>query len=585
MVPIIPFALTGGFPYVLPFRLGIAGLKYHTNHFDQDWHINQLQDWQMKIDYPQKWQLSDVITNQYSITVDTTMAAAIYDCHGNKVLDVDAQAIQTFEGNRIYGLPAQTLQYSFNYGDTILNTGRYYFVLAITADEQVYLYISEPQEVKNEHLGTKLITYSNAQNRYGTFFSMNPEFNLRVEASLDLEGWTIKDTAFKGQNNENKITYSGNNRRFNLVIGDKSRARQGQIGVAKWMVDKVVNVLGCDTILIDGGQFVRNANTDPEVEEYSAMPLITATFKLFEQNIAQRRILGIASARYAFPVTYPYVISHLKMGGITISDETTINDLAGLEAIETYANTLGFKGTFALDGTTLVYTNARTETYTTIDAYVLTSYLGLQIDKISNNIWSGAYYQGGTIVVDFGNGSMQTLNSIGDSVQILKDYGGAPLLGNVRLWHNHNITQLGFLAPTLNGYSLTDFDNSSALPKSLVTLRIVNQYYFLNLDNGLFDDYYTKQLTLKNVIVKDGGLSTFTTNFFTSATAITYFDFRNNGLSSATIEDFTSALAISYNLPNGFIGLDNQNPTAAATPTTLANLAALAADGWTSTTD
>lgn len=588
VVPILASYTGTGFPYTFPFRLGDPSILYHSSQFDQDWYINKLQDWQMKTDYAQKWQFSDLITCQFSVTSDTILNAAIYDCHGKFVVAVPQESITSFAGNLIYGYPTNTYQFAFSFNSLALNTGRYYLVLSITADEVVNLYISEPQEVKNNHEGTILINSNNSQNRYQQFFSINPKgFNLRVEGSCVIDSWSYSDTTFEAQGNETEISYSGNKRRYNLTVGDKHKARPATVGIPAYLIDQIVNFLGTDQVLIDGGQFVRNPNSDPEITRYETMPLLTGLFKLYEQNIADRRIFGMAQTRLVFPATYPFALDVVKFDGVTLANTQIIEDITDVEAIKTYAMTLGYEGTFDLDGSILTYSHIKGERKKSFFGSFATKQLRFTVTKNSTNSWQNFSYIGATTVIDFGQplgvNNLQSFHALGSEIFIIKDYGaGAASSYLVTVWHNNDILHLTFTDSGSNFY-LSSLDDTSDWPINCQSLVISDQHEFATLNADLFDNYDARGLKLNRISITGSILANLPS--WASGQRIKSFDFTNNNIDSDEFEIFTDGLVSTVLAYNGFLGMIDQDPIAPATAGTLANLALLGAKGWAWTTD
>jgi len=582
VVPVLSVDHVGGFPYTLPFRLDLPSITYHSIPFDQSLQNLTRLDWQKEGNYTQKWQLTDPIPGIYSIPVDSYLTAAIYDCHGQKVADIPETSITEFSGNNIYGIRTKSYFFSYSYEGLLLNTGNYIFVLALTALEQIHIYRSDTQEVKNNHFGTKLIEYNDRNNRVD-FYSIAPGYNIRVEAELKLSEWEYADTNFLGQNGENSITYSRNNRKYDFVVGAKNRTRQGNIGVARWMIDKLVNIMGSEELYVDAECMVRATGVNPEIEDYGQRMESTATFKLYEQNIGQRRIFGTVLARYEFPISYPYAVASLYMDGTQISSGDIISDISDLVALKDHANMLGRKGTFTLDGTTLIYTNGRSEFVSLIEGVVIGKRVRFSVYSPSGSDWNSFSYRGGTILIDFGDGTYDTFANAGTTIFIAHTYDyTASDAYEVTVWHQDNIQEISFNPPNLNDFELDVFNTSDILPLSLQSLEINGQPDFSTMIKSILNPGLT------SLTITGCGLNTLSNPFFTSRTNLNRIDLRGNKLDDTDLNDFTFTLvgAVDNDNRNGNIKLEGQTPPAPPSSGTLANLNVLRNSfGWTYSTD
>jgi len=122
-------------------------------------------------------------------------------------------------------------------------------------------YISEPIYVrKGSWPHTMLIEATNGESDYNVMFEAFPPtlhfpgitFRQRVEAYMsDEPAPASTDTVFKDQDYSIQKLKSVPYRLFDLVVGGKS-------GVPKYMLDKINRCLSCDTVLIDGVQWVKD---------------------------------------------------------------------------------------------------------------------------------------------------------------------------------------------------------------------------------------------------------------------------------------------------------------------------------------
>lgn len=121
-VEIAPSDEGGGFPYTLPFPLGVPGKYYHYKHFDQDWHLLSLLPWQLKVDYHQKWQTNDEIPIQVDLPLLSSVQLHIYDSKGKSVANPAAISVITKPGNYYNGVQLKTVLFRFSWQSLTLDT-------------------------------------------------------------------------------------------------------------------------------------------------------------------------------------------------------------------------------------------------------------------------------------------------------------------------------------------------------------------------------------------------------------------------------------------------------------------------------
>lgn len=584
-VPIVEPDLSGGFPYTLPLTLGNASLIYQNVPFDHEWYIKSLLPWQLKIDYAQKVQFSQEVCIQLDTAQANDISVKIYNCHRIAVATLDVEITTSFPGNTYSGQQLNTYQYRWSFRDLALNTGRYYVVAEVFLDATIESYISEPIQVANNFPGTVLIQYKHSQNRYDTLFTLQPNYQFRVEAELIFKGIGYIDSEFEGQRREKFITYSEKIRKYDFQIGTKIGAEE--MGVPMWVFDKVAEMLRCDHVLIDNSQIVRIPNTDPEPEEYGSRPLISATFKLYEQDRQQTQRYGIleASGPFISEPADPYMLAYITMGGfLLIPDSQIISGLTNAEAVRDYLNTLTqFKGSFRLTGTRLVYSNAPDERYTSIEVIAMFKQTSFYLETNGTLDWAGFQFSGETIVMDYGYigvGAYEAWFNNGGLATVSKTMPGVLSL-HPTIWHNDNIEILRFLPSTLNGYSLSSLDDATLFPTALFELSITDNYLLETLHNTKFDDWASKTPNLLYLIIH-GSLTAFDNDvFFNDVTGLTFIDVSNNMLGDFDIEQFLSGLSAWFNIANtGYVNVKDQDPYAGTTPTAAGYVTALQTAGW-----
>lgn len=295
--------------------------EFHTRHFLSDWWIDTIYDWQKYNRFggvkPEQFyvlkQLDDIVTIQFNIptTGIASFGLKIMACDGTiyTVSPSTYMTQTTIAGNvyddngRIPPIPLKTVQYRFKPSDISgVIEGIYYFL--ITVDDGVETqYISEPTYIKETWEDTILISYTNSVNDYDTIFSLNPSFSIRVDATLSEPINEFNPTTFRNQKGNLRQVRARNWRKYVLTIG----AAEGTNGI---IVDKIANILKCDSNYYDGKKMLLAEGADIEVNPFSQnYPLSTIRLELEEYYNDDSVVIGSASEVYIMDIDdFPYAI-------------------------------------------------------------------------------------------------------------------------------------------------------------------------------------------------------------------------------------------------------------------------------------
>lgn len=294
--------------------------EFHTRHFLSDWWIDTIYDWQKYNRFggikPSQFyvlkQLDQTVTTQFNIpTTGGSFSLKLLSCDGTlRAVSPSAYMTQTTIAGNVYDdngrippIPLRTIQYKFKLSDILgVNEGIYYFL--ITVDDGVERqYISEPTDIRQTHKETILIGYNNSVNDYDVVASLNPSFNVRLDATLSEPINEFNPTTFRNQKGNLRQVRARNWRKYTLTIG----AAEGTNGI---IVDKIANILKADNIYIDGKKMLLAEGADIEVTPFGEKyPLSTIKLELEEYYNNDSVAIGNAAEVYIMDIDdYPYAI-------------------------------------------------------------------------------------------------------------------------------------------------------------------------------------------------------------------------------------------------------------------------------------
>lgn len=360
---------------------------FHTRHFLSDWWIDTIYDWQKYNRFggikPTQFyvlkQLNDIVTIQFNVpTSGATFNLKIMSCDGTlRAVSPSAYMTQTTIAGNVYDdggvpVPLKTIQYKFRLSDILGSTeGVFYFL--ITIDDGVEKqYISEHTSIKATQENTILIRYSNSVNDLDTIFSMNPDFNVRVDATLS-----------HPINKFNPVTFRNQKTDLRQVSAKKWRVRELVIGAAEGtnsiIIDKLATILACDTIYIDGLRMLLAEGAQIEVTPFGEKyPLSTIKVELEEYKNKDSVVWGNTNNVYIMDIDdFPYAIFSLVLADdigsynflwdyptsefVAEAHNTTMQNaiIAKLNADVAY---FGKTGTFTIIGSALYYVRGVGET-------------------------------------------------------------------------------------------------------------------------------------------------------------------------------------------------------------------------------
>lgn len=225
--------------------------QYQTRHFDDYWAKEQRKNFEMPVDYKQKWQTNDSFPLQYESNF-ASINLKVIDCNQNTLIDQNAVQVRI---NKY--LPGH-----FVYENTIswasVPVGTYWLLLTLGGTTQM---ISEPMEVAEEWPNTILYEYSNSTFHGDIVFETGIVLKFRCESFITRLDPGNDRTAYRDQKMNPTVLKSVPFRVWKLIIGYPT-------GVPDWVIDLQNWIWSCDNVLCDGKSFAVSENSQFEETEY-----------------------------------------------------------------------------------------------------------------------------------------------------------------------------------------------------------------------------------------------------------------------------------------------------------------------------
>jgi hypothetical protein len=252
-------------PFLNPIRFVPQQVQKYSN-FDNDWFANQIQPWQQKTDYAQKWPKGSAVVLQFHCNF-SPVQLKILDCSGKILSTIIPNAISTgaySDGFTYYQTIFQVpdidtnwfCQISIGFGATVIN------------------YISEPQHTYDRMNGLMEIRYSNSFNDQDVYFDGGIEFVKYIEAYIGDLTPKSNSTLWIDQPNNVRLIRGVPYREFKFFVGGTYNAH-GYVskGVPQYEGDFINGVFCCDRVLLNGVQYtkIEGANWDKTAADQTVL--------------------------------------------------------------------------------------------------------------------------------------------------------------------------------------------------------------------------------------------------------------------------------------------------------------------------
>jgi hypothetical protein len=564
-----------------------SSAAFHTKHFRRDWESLSGLWWNRRIEYCQKWQLTDDVPFQFHINALAnfdTLTVNVINCKGAVVGTVQSNNYLQFAGGNYYNnVPLDTYQYGFSFAELNLPAGRYYVLITIDRGGSIRRYISEPMDVKAVWPNTLLWQYNHDENDYDVFFSLGPNFQFRVEGEFANENMSFEDSRFIDQVNRPKLIRSDRMLSCDVVLGAKTY-RNSQFGIPKWLVDIAGESLRCSSVAIDNKLMVRAENATFDLKPLLPSTLCTATIAMEDPDPAAKTTFGVTDIEIAAaPASFPYALSPLTLSnGISTfalnpSNGSEIIDAAAQTAFLAGLNAIaGLNGTFSISGGYYVYSNAPGESF--VDPTGMAYPKFMDFSGMGDGVFQYEYWSGSHVDV-LNTGDIYYSPEASGLGNEFTDYFLDPGPFTLRMYHADNISRLVFPVP----YSAAKLNKiPDALPVGMTVFEVQSH----NVDELKFQTLTPARATLQTFALRNSALTTITGTPFLSAPngqfgALTYFDLGYNAISAAEVDAVINGLFNNTGYAGGgILDLQFQSPPAPPTGASSTARIAITAAGW-----
>lgn len=213
--------------------------QYLTKHFDDYWFSEQLQPYETRVEYKQKYQTSDVIYLQFEANF-AAIQIEVIDCEQTVLLTQSATQVRAnkyMPGYYVYELTISLAAFG---------AGTYWLKLNLGVGSK--LMISEPIDVATTWPGTVLFQYNNSKYHGDVIFETGIIFGFRCDAVIRRLDPGNERTAYRDQKLNPTMLKVRPFRAFELGIGHR-------VGIPDWVIDKMNWIWSCDSVQCDGKSF------------------------------------------------------------------------------------------------------------------------------------------------------------------------------------------------------------------------------------------------------------------------------------------------------------------------------------------
>lgn len=215
--------------------------KYHTKFFDTFMFKERLYRWQLRTDYKQVWQKTDIIYLQFSSNFDPVTVSVI-DHYGITRLNLAA----------LVGLPDKNNPGSYAYEVAIsladLDTGCYKIEIRAGIGEDATVMESDTQVVCESLPDTVLLEYYNSHYHNDVIFETGIKFQFRIPATFGFLQKARSSEVYRDQKYNPTLLSSRSAKQWPVNFGD-------QYGLPDDIINLIDEIWGCDHVSIDTKPF------------------------------------------------------------------------------------------------------------------------------------------------------------------------------------------------------------------------------------------------------------------------------------------------------------------------------------------
>lgn len=567
--------------------------KYNNIPFDAGLLKEQFKQWENSSNYAQKWQFEDKTAFQVSSNANT-VSLYLVDCNGRIFKTYPAPNVTVGNTINVKGVDYTTFANTWQVEFSNINEGIYYLYCVMEYPigmdtHSIEYYISEPISLATKHVNTLLFEYTHPRNQYETIFvngsgTNTTTFSLRAEGMVESIDQKSSDTQYNDQDYDAVMLNAYPYRTFQLNMGHVS-------GLAPWVWDKLNVILGLKSIAIEGIYYTKDDGAQWSKIEGDRKVWPTITIREAD-NYSGLTWISKAPIVLFQITTYPFVIARITIDSTNYNLFSLIESDTGVTPFlsflnSTFKNAYGFKGTFTLNGSSIVYNQDDSENFSTGSAQLLNKYYSVHLPMTPTATTLSYNFTFTWMYADLGNG-----NSLGLGNGTSTSYAGttgyaANKTYTIRIFHQDSIT-----ASSLSGISFDDVSGIISSNTSVFSFTNMNGTTFSAPINEFNAAILVPALAnLSNVTISNSGINILDSIALNYAHNPLSINIGGNRLTTFNIDVIFNAIysaALSYApLRTGLHSIYTKNQVPVAPPTS-ASLTArnyLVANGWTITTD
>lgn len=565
--------------------------KYNNIPFDSGLFKEQFKHWENSNNYAQKFQFEDRTAFQISSNANS-VSLYLVDCNGRIFKSYPAPNVTVGNTVNVQGVDYTTFANTWQVEFSSLNEGIYYLYCVMEYPigmdtHSIEYYISEPISLATKHINTLLFEYTHPRNQYETVFvngsgGNTTAFSLRAEGMIESIDQKSSDIQYNDQDYDAVMLNSYPYRTFQLNMGHVS-------GLAPWVWDKLNIILGLKSVAIEGVYYTKDDGAQWSKIEGDRKVWPTITIRESD-NYSGLTWVSKAPIVLFTITTYPFVVAKITIDAtnyflyfLVESDTTAL--LSYLNS--TFKPSFGFKGTFVLNGTSIVYNQDESESFSSGSAQLLNKYYSIHIPSTTTATTLSYNFTYSWIYADFGNGNaLKSGGGISQSQAGTTGYA-ANTTYSIRIFHQDTIT-----ASSLSGICFDNVSGTISSATSVFSFTNMNASIFSAGTNSFDAAVLTPALAnLSNITISNCGINSLLNLVQQYAHNPLSITIGNNRLSTMAIDGIFNLLyltALSYSpLRTGSHSIYTKNQVPVAPPTVASSTARtyLAAHGWTITTD
>jgi len=268
------------YPFINPVQLFDPAPVEDDRYLSKDFIDYNLPEtilpWEQRLNYCQKWQMSDTVFIQLQTNVGP-VNFILYDCLTDLVVDT----VQFTQGAQSVNEPGLYI-YELSLPLTGYDAGCYYGKVTFGASPVIFTLQTGEWDIQEVHENTLYLEANHFEAREDFKFKTGLVPALRVEGTNKYQKTATKSTTYEDQTLNMSVLRNVNFRLWKLIVGQSK-------GIPDWLSDKIIRMICCSSFSIDGKYFTKSQDADWEPIEEDGYSMKGWTVELRElRNRASR---------------------------------------------------------------------------------------------------------------------------------------------------------------------------------------------------------------------------------------------------------------------------------------------------------